>query len=100
MEDVSGGEAYIRTGLKLRPDENNAEAHKMLGVTHLHWDKRKIQRAWRGMCTIILILRLEGQEPMTENIRSCQADKLGHAESHTPIIEPGPILKQRSFERY
>ena len=59
MEEAGGGEENIRTRLRFRPVEDNAEAHKMLGVTHLHWGRRKIQRTWRGMCHIML--RLEGR---------------------------------------
>ena len=42
MEEAGGGEANIRARLKFRPVEDNAEEHKMLGVTHLHWGRRKI----------------------------------------------------------
>ena len=58
-EEAGVGETNIRTRLKFRPVEDNAEAHKMLGVTHLHWGRRKIQRTWRSMCHIML--RLEGR---------------------------------------
>lgn len=44
MEEAGGGEDNIRTRLKFRTVEDNAMAHKMLGVTNLHWGKRKIQR--------------------------------------------------------
>ena len=40
IEEAGGGEANIRTRLKFRPVKDNAEAHKMLGVTHLHRGKR------------------------------------------------------------
>jgi hypothetical protein len=42
MEEAGGGEANIRTRLKFRPVMDNAEAHKMLGVTHLHWGQLMI----------------------------------------------------------
>ena len=54
MEEAGGGEANIRTRLNFRPVEDNAEAHKMLGVENLHWGKRKFQRTWRGICYIML----------------------------------------------
>lgn len=67
MEKAGGGEVYIGVRLKFRPVEDNAEVHKMLGVTHLHWGRRKIQRTWSGMCNIMLWL--EGKEPVKEHIR-------------------------------
>ncbi len=72
MEEAGGDESNIRARLKFRPVEDNAEAHKMLSVTNLHWGKRKIQGTWRGMCYIML--RLEGTEPTSENIRSYQVE--------------------------
>ena len=42
MEEAGGGEANIHTRLNFQTIEDNAEAHKMLGVTNLHWGKRKI----------------------------------------------------------
>jgi hypothetical protein len=67
MEEAGGGEENIRTRLKFRPVEDCAKAHRMLGVTKLHWGKRVIQRTWRGMCYVML--RLEGKEATRENIR-------------------------------
>ena len=96
MEETGGGEANIRARPKSRLVEDDAEAHKMLGVTHLHWGRRKIQRTWRGMRTIML--RLAGQVPTRKNIRTYQAQKLGRVGSHKPLTKPVPIPKQRSFE--
>jgi hypothetical protein len=93
MEEAGGGEENIRTRLNFRPVEDNAEAHKMLGVTHLHWGKRKIQRAWRGMCYIML--RLEDQEPTRENTRTYQAEKLGRFGGNTLLTELMPIPKPK-----
>ena len=72
---------------------DNADAHKMLGVTHLHWGKRKIQRTWRGMCYIML--RLEGKEPTTGNIRNYQSEKLGRYDGNTLLTELMPIRKPK-----
>lgn len=78
---------------QFRPVEDNAEAHKMLRVTNLHWGKRKIQRTWRGMCYIML--RLEVQEPTRENIRTYQAEKLGRFGGNTLLTELMPIPKPK-----
>jgi hypothetical protein len=93
MEEAGGGEANIRTRLQFREVEDNAAAHKMLGVTNLHWGKRKIQRTWRGMCYIML--RLEGKEPTTDNIRSYQAERLGRFSGNTLLAELMPIPKPK-----
>jgi hypothetical protein len=93
MEEAGGGENNIRTRLKFRTVEDNAEAHKMLGVTNLHWGKRKIQRTWRGMCYIML--RLQGQEPTRENIRRYQAERLGRFEGNILLAELMPIPKPK-----
>ena len=93
MEEAGGGESNIRSRLKFRPVMDNAEAHKMLGVTNLHWGRRKIQRTWRGMCYIML--RLEGNEPTTENIRTYQAEKLGRDGGNTLLTEMMPIPKPK-----
>ena len=93
MEEAGGGETNIRTRLHFRRVEDNAEAHKLLGVTHLHWGKRKIQRTWRGMCYIML--RLEDQEPTRENIRQYQAEKLGRFGGNTLLTELMPIPKPK-----
>jgi hypothetical protein len=93
MEEAGGGEANIRTRLKFRPVMDNAEAHKMLDVTHLHWGKRKIQRTWRGMCYIMLCL--DGTEPTTQNIREYQAEKLGRYGGNSLLTELMPIPKPK-----
>lgn len=49
MEEAGGKEEDIRTRFKFRPVMDNAEAHKMLGVTDLHRGRRKIQRIWRAL---------------------------------------------------
>ena len=100
MEEAGGGDENIRTRLRFRPVEDNAEAHKLLGVTHLHWGRRKIQRTWRGMCYIML--RLDGREPTRENIRSYQAEKLGRFGGNTLLTElmplPKPKVKRWDYE--
>lgn len=93
MEEAGGGEANIRTRLKFQVVEDNAEAHKLLGVTKLHWGKRVIQRTWRGMCYIML--RLENLEPSRENIRNYQAEQLGRAHGNTLLTELMPIPKPK-----
>ena len=93
MEEAGGGEANIRARLKFRPVEDNAKAHKMLGVTYLHWGRKKIQRTWRGMCYIML--RLKGQEPTRESIRKYQAEKLGRSSGDTLLTELMPIPKPK-----
>ncbi len=93
MEEAGGGETNIRTRLKFHPVMDNAEAHKMFGVTYLHWGKRKIQRTWRGMCYIMLCL--EGNEPTAENIRAYQAEKLGRYGGNTLLTELMPIPKPK-----
>jgi len=65
----------------------------MLGVTHLHWGRKKIQRTWRGMCYIML--RLEGQEPTRKNIRTYQGEKLGRFGGNTLLTELMPIPKPK-----
>jgi hypothetical protein len=50
MEEAGGGEDNIHTRLNFRTVEDCAKAHKLLGVTKLHWGKRIIQPTWRGMC--------------------------------------------------
>jgi hypothetical protein len=84
MEEAGGGEANIRTRLKFRPVMDNAGAYKMLGVTHLHWGRRKIKRTWWGMWCIML--RLEGEEPTKENISRYQAEKLGRTNTFALCI--------------
>jgi len=96
MEEAGGGEANIGTRLRFRPVEDNAEAHRMLGVSQLHWGRRKIQRTWRGMCYIML--RLKRQESTREKIRTYQADKLGRFGGNTLLTELLPIPKPKVKE--
>jgi len=91
MEEAGGGEENIRARLNFKQIEDNAEAHKILGITKHHWGKRIIQRTWRGMCYIML--RLEKTEPTTENIRKYQAEKLGCFDGNTLLYELMPIPK-------
>ena len=91
MEEAGGGEENIRTRLQFKQIEDNANAHKMLGITKHHWDKKVIQRTWRGMCYIMLCL--ENIEPTTENIRNYQAEKLGRFDGNTLLYELMPIPK-------
>lgn len=93
MEEAGGGEANIRTRLQFQVVEDNAKAHKLLGVTKLHWGKRVIQRTWRGMCYIML--RLENLEPSRENIRNYQAEQLGRTHGNTLLTELMPIPKPK-----
>ena len=91
MEEAGGGEENIRARLNFKQIEDNAKAHKTLGITKHHWGKRIIQRTWRGMCYIML--RLEGIEPTTDNIRNYQAEKLGRFSGNTLLYELMPIPK-------
>ncbi len=91
MEEAGGGEDNIRTRLEFQTVEDNAEAHKMLEITKHHWGRRVIQRTWRAMCYIML--RLENQEPSTENIRRYQAEQLGRSQGNTLLTELMPIPK-------
>lgn len=93
MEEAGGGEANIRTRLKFQTVEDNANAHKLLGISKLHWGKRVIQRTWRGMCYIML--RLENKEPSRENIRNYQAEQLGRIQGNTLLTELMPIPKPK-----
>ena len=93
MEEAGGGEGNIRTRLQFQIVEDNAEAHKLLGVTKLHWGKRVIQRTWRGMCYIML--RLDNREPSRENIRDYQAEQLGRTQGNTLLTELMPIPKPK-----
>lgn len=93
MEEAGGGEANIRARLQFQAVEDNAEAHKLLGVTKLHWGKRVIQRTWRGMCYIML--RLDNREPLRENIRNYQAEQLGRTHGNTLLTELMPIPKPK-----
>lgn len=97
MEEAGGGEDNIRTRLQFEPVMDSAEAHKMLGVRHLHWGKWKIQRTWRGMRCIML--RLEGDEPTTQNIRRYQAEKLGRPGGNTLLTELMPIPEPKIYRR-
>lgn len=96
MEEAGGGEDNIRTRLKFQTVEDCAEAHKLLGVTKLHWGKRTIQRTWRGMCYIML--ELQGEEPTTTNIRNYQAEQLGRFGGNTLLTELMPIPKPKIRE--
>lgn len=93
MEEAGGGEENIRARLDFRQIEDNAEAHKIIGITKHHFGKRTIQRTWRGMCYVML--RLEGIEPTTENIRNYQAEKLGRFDGNTLLYELMPIPKPK-----
>jgi len=93
MEEAGGGEENIRTRLKFQTVEDCAEAHKLLGITKHHWEKRVIQRTWRGMCYIML--QLEGKEPTRTNIRNYQAEKLGRFGGNTLLTELMPIPKPK-----
>ena len=91
MEEAGGGEANVHTRLQFRTVEDNAEAHKLLGITKHHWGRRTIQRTWRGMCYIML--RMEDREPTRENIRRYQAEALGRTHGQTLLTELMPIPK-------
>ena len=91
MEEAGGGEENIRARLKFKQIEDCKEAHKILGITKHHGDKRNIQPTWRGMCYILL--RLEGKETDRESIRNYQADQLGRLHGNSLLLELMPIPK-------
>ncbi len=91
MEEAGGGEANILTRLKFRRVEDCVEAHALLGMTKHHSGKKVIQPTWRGMCYIML--RLEGVQPSTENIRDYQANHLGRLHNSSLLCELMPIPK-------
>jgi hypothetical protein len=91
MEEGGGGKDNIRTRLMFRQVEDCAEAHRMLGIVHHHWGKKRIQPTWRGMCCIML--ELEGKPVSTEHIRNYQADWLGRSHGRTLLVELMPIPK-------
>ncbi len=101
MEEAGGGEANIRARLDFQTVEDNAEAHKRLGITKHHWGKRTIQRTWWGMCYVML--RLEDEEPSRENIRQYQAEWLGRKHGNTLLTElmpiPKPAVSQWGYEQ-
>ena len=91
MEEGGGGEENIRARLDFKPVEDCMNAHEILGIRDWHWDKRKIQRTWRGMCYIML--RMNGVEPTRENIRNYQAEQLGRSNGDTLVCELMPLPK-------
>ena len=93
MEEAGGGEENIRARLNFRQVEDCAEAHNLLGITKHHWGRKVIQRTWRGMCYIMLLL--DGKEPNTELIRNYQANYLGRFQGNTLLCELMPNLKPR-----
>jgi hypothetical protein len=64
--------------------------------------KKKIQRTWQGMFNIML--RLEGNEPTTENIRTYQSEKLGRYGGNILKTEllaiPKPKVHQWDYEGF
>ncbi len=93
MEEAGGGEGNIRTRLQFEPVEDCALAQRELGNSTMHWGKRLIQPTWRGMC--VIMLRLAGQSPTREAIRSYQAEKLGRFGGDTLLTELMPIPKPK-----
>jgi hypothetical protein len=91
MEEGGGGEENIRTRLKFEVVEDNMHAHELLGIHDWHWGKRKIQPTWRGMC--YLMLRLNGEIPDREKIRTYQAEELGRSHGDTFLCELMPLPK-------
>jgi len=91
MEEAGGGETNIRARLQFRQVEDNLDAHDLLGITKHHLGKKVIQRTWRGMCYIML--RLEGANPSTENIRNYQAAHLGRFHGSSLLCELMPLPK-------
>ncbi len=90
-EEAGGGEDNLRARLKFRAVEDCAEAHRILGITKHHWDRRVIQRTWRGMCYIML--KLDNKATDTESIRTYQAESLGRFGGQTLLVELMPVPK-------
>ena len=91
MEEAGGGEDNIRSRLKFRKIEDCANAHQILDITKHHTGRKVIQRTWRGMCYIMLLL--EGKPVDRESIRNYQADKLGRFQGNSLLCELMPIPK-------
>ncbi|MCX6078387.1 MAG: hypothetical protein NTW32_02535 [Chloroflexi bacterium] len=91
MEEAGGGEDNLRARLKFRAVEDCAEAHRILGITKHHWERRVIQRTWRGMCYIML--KLDNKVNDAESIRNYQAELLGRFGGQTLLVELMPIPK-------
>ncbi len=91
MEEAGGGEDNLRARLKFRAVEDCAEAHRILGITKHHWERRVIQRTWRGMCYIML--KLDNKASDAESIRNYQAESLGRFGGQTLLVELMPIPK-------
>lgn len=91
MEEGGGGESNIRARLSFKPFEDNYEAHKKLGILKFHEGKRIIQRTWRGMSLLSLLISERPTD--TESIREHQAEVLGRLGSNTLLCELMPIPK-------
>lgn len=92
MEEGGGSLESLKKRRHFKEVEDCASAHKKLEITEFHFEKRKIQRTWRGMC--ILMLRLEGHlEFNTDMIRAYQAERLGRTGDSTFLLELMPIPK-------
>lgn len=93
MEEGGGGEDNLRARLNFSTFEDNYVAHKKLGITKFHEGNRNIQRTWRGMC--VLSLLLSGKDTDKDSIRAYQADVLGRSGSKTLLCELMPLPKPR-----
>ncbi|MBN28047.1 MAG: hypothetical protein CL578_23815 [Alteromonadaceae bacterium] len=91
MEEGGGGEESLRARLGFSQFEDNYEAHKKLGILKFHEGKRSIQRTWRGMS--VLSLMLDDKPFDTEAVRQHQAELLGRAGSNTLLCELMPLPK-------
>jgi hypothetical protein len=91
MEEGGGGEDNLRARLDFNQFEDNYEAHKKLGILKFHEGKRTIQRTWRGMS--VLSLMLDDKPFDTEAVRQHQAEVLGRVGSNTLLCELMPLPK-------
>jgi len=93
MEEAGGGENNISARLNFEPIMDCSEAHKLLGIFNLHFEKVIIQKTWRGMCYVMLCLNNE--QPTRENIRNYQSRELGKRDGRTLLTELMPIPKPK-----
>lgn len=93
MEEGGGDEENLRRRLNFEKVEDCRDAMEKLGIRDWHWGTQRIQRTWRGMCHIMLVLG--GVQPSREEIRKYQVEMLGRAAGDTLLTELMPIPKPR-----
>lgn len=91
MEEGGGDEENLHSRLNFENVEDCRDAMKKLEIFDWHWGTQKIQRTWRGMCYIMLVLA--NISPSKENIRKYQVEKLGRKNCDTLLTELMPLPK-------